>query len=140
MTIAIDTNVISGFLSGTPTERTLAQQSIRNAAALGKLTLSPVVYAELLAMPGRNPEVVTNFLQEAGFGVDWQLKEGVWLRAARAYRDYAERRRQQQDDSGPRRILADFIVGAHAQEMADALLTFDQKVYKAAFPGLRLLE
>jgi hypothetical protein len=41
-------------------------------------------------------------------GCDWNQASG------RAFQAYAERRRQQRDH-GTRRLLADFVIGAHAQ-------------------------
>jgi predicted nucleic acid-binding protein len=63
----------------------------------------------------------------------------VWESAALAFRAYAERRRTQAGDPGPRRILADFITGAHALHRASSLLTFDQRIYRAAFPTLNVV-
>ncbi len=40
--------------------------------------------------------------------------------------------------SAPRRLLADFMIGAHALLSADRLMTFDTKVYGQDFPELRL--
>jgi hypothetical protein len=37
---------------------------------------------------------------------------------------------------GPRRVPADFLIGAHALLSARHLLTLDDHFYKAAFPGL----
>ncbi len=37
---------------------------------------------------------------------------------------------------GPRRIAADFLLGAHALRHSDRLLTRDQGFYRAAFKGL----
>ena len=48
-------------------------------------------------------------------------------------------RRKQQGDSGPRRILADFVIGAHAMHLASALLTLDRGLYRVAFPKLKIL-
>ena len=36
----------------------------------------------------------------------------------------------------PRRILADFLIGAHALRNGFPLLTLDDRIYRAAFPGL----
>ncbi len=71
--------------------------------------------------------------------MDWVLGEVVWRSAAAAYREYAVLRRKQQGDSGPRRILADFVIGAHAMHLASALLILDPGLYRAAFPELRIL-
>lgn len=43
-------------------------------------------------------------------------------------------------DDGPRRILADFLIGAHALQRGAALLTLDDRVYRAAFPNVRLVK
>ena len=61
--------------------------------------------------------------------------EAVWRAAGRAFQAYAARRKRHRD-SGPRRILADFVIGAHATEKAHRLLTLDDRFYRAAFPRL----
>jgi predicted nucleic acid-binding protein len=136
---AIDTNVLVALLGGTTEEARAARLSLEEASARGLLVISAPVYAELVAAPGRGTEAVDTFLRRARIGVDWTLSEGVWRAAAEAFRGYAERRRSQPGDPGPRRILADFIVGAHALRLASALLTLDQGIYRAAFPDLEIL-
>ena len=82
---------------------------------------------------------VDAFLDRARIEVDWDLDEETWRVAARAFGNYAERRRTQRGDYGPRRILADFVIGAHASRYASALLTLDRRIYRAAFPDLEVL-
>jgi predicted nucleic acid-binding protein len=82
---------------------------------------------------------VERFLQETAIDVDWHLSRQVWESAALAFRAYAECRRTQAGDLGPRRILADFIIGAHALHRVSSLLTFDQRIYCAAFPTLNVV-
>lgn len=139
MTWAIDTNVFVYLWSATSADVALAQASLGRASARGPLVIAPVVYAELVAAPGRDPAAVDTFLHDAGIDVDWDLDPAVWRLAALAYRGYSERRRRDRGSSLPRRILADFVIGAHAQQMADALLTFDQRTYRAAFPTLTII-
>jgi predicted nucleic acid-binding protein len=79
------------------------------------------------------------FLNRTGIEVDWVLDEPVWRTAAAAYREYAARCRKQPGDSGPRRILADFVIGAHAVHLASGLLTLDRDLYRTAFPKLKIL-
>jgi predicted nucleic acid-binding protein len=81
------------------------------------------------------------FLRDTRVRVEWRMPPEVWRRAALAYRDYARRRRRRKGDAGPRRILADFLIGAHASAFGQRLLTFDGGIYQQAFPelGVRLL-
>jgi predicted nucleic acid-binding protein len=66
------------------------------------------------------------------------LDEAVWRAAGRALQTYAARRRKQRDP-GPRRILADFVIGAHALEAGYRLLTLDDHLYRAAFSDLNVI-
>lgn len=134
--MAVDTNVLVALLGGEAGASNSARRSLERA---GALIVSPPVYAELVAAPGSEVEEVEAFLSRTRIGVDWALGEDVWRAAGLAYRGYAERRRRQQGDAGPRRILADFVIGAHALRSASALLTLDRRVYRAAFPELELL-
>ena len=99
--------------------------------------MSAPVFAELIAAPGRTETFVSSFLEETGIAVEWDLGEGVWRSAGRAFQHYAERPHKQ-GDPGSRRILADFLVGAHAQTRSYRLLTLDEGLYKAAFPTLTI--
>ena len=65
------------------------------------------------------------------------MDEAIWRAAGRAFQSYVGRRRKQRD-SGSRRILADFLIGAYALERGFRLLTLDDRLYGAAFPGLRI--
>jgi hypothetical protein len=95
------------------------------------------VFAELIAAPGRTEEFVTAFLDENGIAIDWELGEQVWRLAGRAFQAYAERRRNQRDH-GTRRLLADFLIGAHADIRGYRLLSLDERIYRAAFPKLKV--
>ena len=95
------------------------------------------VFAELIAAPGRSETFVGNFFEDTGIGVDWELTEQMWRLAGRAFQAYAERRRKQRDP-GARRILADFVIGAHALANGYRLLTLDDRLYRTAFPTLAI--
>lgn len=77
------------------------------------------------------------FFADTGITIDWELGERVWRSAGNAFRSYAERRRKPRD-FGARRILADFLIGAHAAEHDYQLLNADVRLYRAAFPTLKI--
>jgi predicted nucleic acid-binding protein len=135
MTTAIDSNIIVALWDKDPTLSLAAQTALETAFNRGGLAVSAPVFAELMAAPGRTETFVNSFLEETGIVVEWELGEAVWRSAGRAFRSYAERRRKQRD-SGTRRILADFLIGAHAEKRGYRLLTLDERLYRAAFPSI----
>ena len=137
MTTAIDTNVVVALWDKDPTLSLAAQTALQAAFNRGSLVVSAPVFAELMAAPGRTESFVSSFLEGTGIAVEWDLGERVWRSAGRAFQDYAERRRKQRD-RGSRRILADFLIGAHAQTRGYRLLTLDERLYQAAFPTLTI--
>ena len=137
MTTAIDTNVVIALWDKDPTLSSAAQTALEAAFNRGSLVVAAPVFAELIAAPGRTEAFVGSFFEETGIAVDWDLDEPVWRSAGRAFQSYAERRRRQRD-AGARRILADFLIGAHAQNRGYRLLTLDERLYKAAFPSLTI--
>jgi len=137
MTSAIDTNVVVALWDKDPALSLAAQTALEAAFHRGSLVVSAPVFAELIAAPGRTETFVSSFLEETGIVVDWDLGEAVWRSAGRAFRSYAKRRRKQRD-SGTRRILADFLIGAHAEVRGYRLLTLDERSYRVAFPGLTI--
>ena len=137
MTTAIDTNVVIALWDKDATLSRAAETALETAFARGNLVVAGPVFAELIAAPGRTEKFVSSFLDETGIGVDWDLGESVWRSAGRAFQSYAERRRKQHD-SGARRILADFLIGAHAHIRSYRLLTLDERLYRAAFPTLTI--
>lgn len=137
MITAVDTNVIVALWDMDPSLNSAAQSALDRALGRGGLTISAPVFAELLACPGRHETFLDKFLQDTGIAIDWDLDESVWRTAGRAFQAYAVRRRKQ-GDSGPRRILADFVIGAHAAQRGFELLTLDDRMYRTAFPWLKI--
>jgi predicted nucleic acid-binding protein len=134
---AIDTNVISALWSGEPSAKQMIELLglARNA---GSLVISGVVYAELMAYPKASQKFVDEFLKTTEIQIDFAISETAWLEVARRFGRYAERRRRSNGVLA-KRLLADFVVGAHALYATDRLLTLDLSRYKADFPSLKLL-
>jgi predicted nucleic acid-binding protein len=138
MTTAIDTNIIVALWDLDPRLNSAAQSALDAALERGGLVISAPVFAELLACPGRDPAFLDVFCQDGGIAVDWNLDEVTWRTAGQAFQAYASRRRRH-GEPGPRRILADFVIGAHASQKGYCLLTLDDRLYQAAFPGLKIV-
>ena len=136
MSTAIDSNVLIALWNEDDTLNTQARSALDSALARGSLVVAAPVFAELLA--ARSEAFLDSFCKETGIAVDWNLNEVTWRAAGRAFQQYVARRRKQRD-SGPRRILADFLIGAHALHYGFQLLTLDDRLYRAAFPRLVLL-
>src|SRR5580693_9919059 len=133
MTTAIDTNVIVALWADDPALSLAAETALEAAFRRGNLVVAAPVFAELIAAPGRTEDFVSSFVEENGIVVDWNLSETIWRLAGRVFQGYAERRRRQRDH-GTRRILADFLIGAHAQVQGYRLLSLDEGLYSMAFP------
>ena len=138
MTTAVDTNVIVALWDKDRELSEAAQSALDDALGRGGLVLSAPVFAELLAAPGRNAAFLDSFVRDTGVIVDWNFEQAVWRAAGMAFQSYVVRRRRQASPE-PRRILADFLIGAHAAARGYDLLTLDSGLYRAAFPKLRIL-
>jgi len=134
---AIDTNAISALWSVGPL---VAKISARLAAAhrVGGLTIAAPVYSELLAYPGATAERLDEFLASTGILADFLMNEAVWREAGHRFARYAARRRASRAGT-PKRLLADFIIGAHALLRADCLLTLDTGRFARDFPDLKII-
>ena len=133
---AIDSDVIVALWSREPAA-TRTAELLRSARAEGPLVVAAPVWAELHAAPGATPEFVARFVADTEIGVDLVLDEPIWRNAAQAFAAYAQRRRTS-GGGHPKRLLVDFLVGAHALERADRLLTLDAERYRTAFAGLHI--
>jgi predicted nucleic acid-binding protein len=138
MTTALDTNVVVAYWGPDPSLNMAVQAALESAFGRGTVTVAAPVFAELVAGPGRTENFVNGFFEDTGIAIDWHLSEAIWRSAGRAFRGYSERRRKQRN-SGARRILADFLIGAHAAEHDYRLLTLDERLYRAAFPTLTIV-
>jgi predicted nucleic acid-binding protein len=134
---AVDSTVIIDLIGGTADTAERAKGALWNERQLGGVSICPPVYAECLAYPGWRVSDLDRLLDDTGIAVDWNISRGTWLDAALAFGAYAVRRRKSKQ-SHPRRILADFIIGAHA-ETAGGLITRKEADFRTAFPKLRLV-
>ena len=87
--------------------------------------VSAPVFVELAAMPTINPQRAEKLLADMHIAVDFDLGEDVWRRCS--------------DGGSPKRLLADFVIAAHALPKTDRLMTQDTDRYAQDFPKLRIV-
>ncbi len=138
MTTVVDSNVIVALWDRDDTLNAAAQAALDAALDRGRLVVPAPVFSELMALPGRTESFLDAFFRDTDVLVDWVLNERVSRAAGRAFQSYAGRRRKQRGP-GPRRILADFLIGAYASCSGFPLLTLDEGIYRASFPELKIL-
>jgi predicted nucleic acid-binding protein len=134
---AVDTNVLIGLFNEDDSFNLPAKQALKKALAKGKIVIAAPVFVELSAMPNEDGWSLDAFLHKVHIEVDWLLEEQVWREAASANAKYVSRRRK--NFKFPRRIAADFLIGAHALVRGAELITFDQRTFRTSFPNLKLI-
>ena len=130
MITAVDTNILLDILVPNEHFYEASADALQEAASEGSLVISDIVYAEL-CIHFENQRECDAFLESNEIRVQALTREAHFI-ASRAWRTY----RQQ---GGKRtRILADFLIGAHAQKQATRLLSRDRGFYRKLFPSLDL--
>lgn len=137
MRTALDTNVISRLWSSAESRPGLSSL-LGKWRAEGGLVIAGAVYTELLAYPGIKRAQVDAFLSDVGIELDCDLGRDIWTLAGEVFAAYAARRLRSGGGEA-KRLLTDFIIGAHAQIAADRLATLNPSRYRAAFPTLTLI-
>ena len=93
-----------------------------------------MVYAELAGFFAQR-QALDIFIQQVGIQMRSSEPQTLW-QAGYLWRKFCLRRTRHPEAS--RRILADFLIGAHAMLQAEQLLTRDKDFYRTVFAGLQL--
>lgn len=132
MITAIDTSVLLDVIGGDAEFGPASAASLRRCLGEGRLVACEVVWSECAA---GLPDAETTVDRLAGLRVGCSTIESrAALVAGRMWSRY-HRQRGTRD-----RVIADFLIGAHALVQADRLLTRDRGFYRAYFEGLEVLD
>ncbi len=128
MITAVDTSVLLDVFLADERHGSTSKQRLREAYDAGALIVCDVVYAEL-APAFDHREALDDALREINVTLA-ALDASIAWDAGRRWLRYRHA-------GGPReRILADFLIGAHALAAADRFLTRDRGFYGTYFPEL----
>ena len=129
MVTAVDTSVLLDVLLNDPQHAPASIAALHWAAAEGSLAICDAALAEIV--PVLTAEDLPQFL------ADWKLTflpstQQVAILAGETFRAYLYR-------GGKRgRVVPDFLIAAHAQQLADRLLARDRGYYRDYFKQLDL--
>ncbi|HPY40258.1 MAG TPA: type II toxin-antitoxin system VapC family toxin [Thiolinea sp.] len=118
----VDTNVLIDIITDDPTFGESSTLALERCAQTGILVINPVIYAEVGAICD-SLEELNSLLPIELFRRDELIWEASFL-AGQAFRRYRKNKGQKQ------RVLADFLIGAHAAVAGFGLISRDSGYLK----------
>ncbi len=129
MITAIDTNILIDILEPDPSFGPASRAALKRCLQEGSVVACEVVWAEVAVAYGHAVEAAVDAMDRMGIQYSEMAVEAT-LEAARCWYDYLKK------GGDRRRIEADFLIGGHALNQADRLLTRDKGFYRSFFKKL----
>ena len=151
MKTVVDTSALIALLYPDDEHNERASEALGYVHSQGATVVNPVTYVELSADAFfGSPDELDDFLNDTGIRVE-DCGNDALFRAGEAFQEYLDRRgdRLQCPECGEETVFdcpscgnevaarqylpADFVIGAHAEEEADALVSFDTGFFDTYF-------
>ena len=129
--ILVDTNVVIDVIEKDPRWFQWSLDRMVEAVAVGETVVNPIVLAECAARFESVEEQLESLATLGLVVVD--IDAGAAFAAGHAFNRY---RKSQRDRTA---ILADFLIGGHAQMLGASMLTRDPRFYARYFPSVPLI-
>jgi predicted nucleic acid-binding protein len=129
--IAVDASVLLDVLTDDPVHGDASARALGQALAQGEVVVCDAVVTEVQAMLDTRDTAMEAL---AEFGIRFEpTQEHAAVRAGHMQRRFRERGGRHE------RVVADFLIGAHALLQCQGLITRDAVFFRDYFKGLKLI-
>ncbi len=133
--ILVDSNIFIDFFSRDPVWAIPSRRALADASASETAAISQIVVAELAPQFSSLDEFL-GWILAFDISVEELTNEAAFC-GGKAFLEHRQRRRSGQDCS--KSIIADFLIGGHAQILGASILTRDPRFYRTYFPSVPLI-
>jgi predicted nucleic acid-binding protein len=131
--IFLDSNILIDVIEVDPDWEEWSSRQIEDAGKVDRLVINEIVVAE--AAPRSGPlNLFESSMEAMGISLE-SLSAQAAYRAGQTFQIY----RQNRPNETTKSILADFLIGGHAQTLGATILTRDPRFYRTYFPSVPLI-